>query len=285
MERREPPTLRFDDLDQYLLLKNGNYLYKVPFEGGRDGWAVLKVYYGSRSRLQYVYKTIGNICFASQTSVMPKARRRVELECLKVWREYGFRVFDTYEDVRVEGLPEGGYTLFEWCPGTRFVEYFLDPEHSFDERMAMWRRFVPDWHRRHRLAVDHREPRLVHENGDLKHIIICDDELVYFDFEMAFRSRRRVKEFVAREILAFLKSLGKCVGHDEWDAFLEETVKLYPSKELLRYTHQFAFKNPNYALRIARALDRRLKPRARKPFAKYNVARRLGHLLGGGQLT
>ena len=34
-------TLRFDTLKDKLLLKNGNYLYKVPY---RDGHAVLKVW-------------------------------------------------------------------------------------------------------------------------------------------------------------------------------------------------------------------------------------------------
>ena len=95
-------TLRFDDLQQYLLLKNGNYLYKVPF---RDGHAVLKVYFGSRSRWQHLTKSFGNLVFANQTSFMPRTRRRVEYECLKLWEEAGIRVFGTYDDVVVEGLP------------------------------------------------------------------------------------------------------------------------------------------------------------------------------------
>jgi len=266
-------TLRFDNLSQYLLLKNGNYLYKVPFRGDH---AVLKVYYGDRSTWQYWTKTFGNVVLANQTSFMPKARRRVEKECLKLWGDAGFRVFGTYDDVKVEGIPEGGYTMFEWVPGVQFVDYFSKKSDATDdEKMAMWRRFVPEWHRRHRLCVDQKEPRFVHENGDLKHVMIYKDELVYFDFEMCFRSPRRVKEFVAREILAYLKSLGKTVGAEQWDTYLEETVKLYDSKELLAFTHQFAFENSNPFLRVARALDRMLKPRASKPFAKYNVARKL----------
>ena len=139
---------------------------------------------------------------------------------------------------------------------------------------------LPVWHRRHALAIARADPRLVHENGDLKHIMVLEDgSYLQFDFEMVFRSKRRVKEFVAREILSFLKSLGKTVGEADFPAFMDETVRHYPDHELLRYTHAFAFANPNPVLRLARAIDRRIKPRAQKPFSKYNVARRLSHVL------
>jgi hypothetical protein len=43
--------------------------------------------------------------------------------------------------------------------------------------------------------------------------------------------------------------------------------------DLLRYTHAFAFANPNPVLRLARGIDRNFKSRAKKEFSKYNVAR------------
>ena len=271
--------LHFDDLDPYLLLKNGNYLYKVPFRGG---WAVLKIYYGDRTRFQYITKTLGNILVSCQTSFMPLGRWRTEMECLRIWREAGFRVFDTYDDVIVEGcVPEEGYRLFEYVEAPRFVTYFADDAVPADERLALWRRFLPVWHRRHALAIERREPRLVHENGDMKHVMIMEDgRFLFFDFEMCFRSRSRVREFVAREILAYLKSLGKCVGPDLWETFLEETVKHYPDQSLLEYTYDFAFRNPNPFLRAARWLDRKVKPRSRKPFSKYSAASKLHRMMG-----
>jgi hypothetical protein len=272
-----PEVLRFDDLKQYLLLKNGNYLYKVPFRGG---WAVLKVYYGDRSAFEYVKKSIGNILVCNQTSFMPKGRRRTELDCLKLWRDAGFRVFDHYEDAVVEALPPDGYALYEYVDRPRFVTYFADESVPLEERLDTWRRFLPVWHRRHALAIERREPRFIHENGDLKHVMIMEDgQFLFFDFEMCFRSRRRVREFVGREILAYLKTLGKTVGDRHWDAFLVETVKHYPDRSLLDYTHTFAFRNPNPVLRAARWLDRKLKAGSRKPFSKYNAARKIHELL------
>ncbi len=128
-----PEVLEFDNLKQYLLLKNGNYLYKVPF---RNDWAVLKVYHGSRSMIGYILGTISNF-FEGQTSFMPKARKKNEEACLALWREAGFRVFDTYDDVVVEGLPEDGYKLFEFLSEVKFVDYFGDESVPLEERLAV----------------------------------------------------------------------------------------------------------------------------------------------------
>jgi hypothetical protein len=270
---RELERLRFDDLQQYLLLKNGNYLYKVPFRGG---FAVLKVYSGSRTWLQYAVKTCGNVLVCNQTSFMPRARRKTELAVLKLWRDAGFRVFGVYEDALVDGIAPDLQALYEYVPQKKLIDLLGDPKLTLDERLKLWRGWLPVWHRRHALAIERREPRLVHENGDLKHVMpMPDGSYLSFDFEMVFRSRRRVKEFVAREILSFLKSLGHTVLPADFDVFMKETVRHYPDRDLLHYTHAFAFANPNPVLRLARAIDRRIKPRAKKKFSKYNVARML----------
>ena len=278
MAFNQKEVIRFDDLSPYLLLKNGNYLYKVPF---RDGFAVLKVYYGDRSLLKYITKTLGNVLVSNQTSFMPLARWQTEYECLNLWRDAGFRVFDTYDDVIVEGcLPRKGWRLFEYVDRPRFIHYFADLEVPLDERLDMWKRFLPVWHHRHRLALERSEPKLIHENGDLKHVMIMDDgQFLFFDFEMCYRSRRKVKDLVAREILAYLKSLGKTVGEAHWDLFMKVTVEEYSDRNLLEHTYTFAFRNPNPLLRAARMLDRKLKPRAGKPFSKYNTAQKLRLLL------
>jgi hypothetical protein len=272
-----PTVLRFDDLDKFLLHKNGNYLYKVPFEGR---FAVLKLYYGSLSLARYALKSAGNLLLANQTAVMPWSRRRTELDCIRLWREAGFRVFGVH-DATVAGLPPDGHALFEWVEAPRFVHYFADKSIPLAERLATWRRFLPVWHRRHRLAVDRREPRFVHENGDLKHVMIVGDEFLFFDFETCFRSRRRVREVVAREILCYLKSMARTVG-DEFEAFLAETVASYPGRDLLAYTHEFAFADPNPLVRAGRKLDLAFRERAQKPSSKYRIAARLGTLLGRG---
>ncbi|MGD8521287.1 MAG: hypothetical protein PVF56_09105 [Desulfobacterales bacterium] len=267
--------LEFSNLENFLLLKNGNYLYKIPF---RNGYAVLKVYYGTRSMWRYIGGSVSNF-FEGQTSFMPRARMANEQQCMKIWREAGFRVFDTYDDVIVKGLPEGGYMLFEYLPALKFTDYFGSASVPLEERLHTYRRFLKEWHRRHDLAIKRREPRLVHENGDMKHVMIVDDQFLFFDFEMIYRSRRRVKEFVSREILAYLKSLGKIVGPELFAVFLKETIDCYPNRELLINTHRIMFAHPNLMIRWARVINRKFYPRAAKPFSKHNVAQQLKKML------
>ena len=269
--------LEIENLDQYLLLKNGNYLYKIPF---REGYAVLKVYYGSRSMLRYISGSISNF-FEGQTSFMPRARMVNEKKCLNIWREAGFRVFDTFGDVIVKDLPEGGYMLFEYLSALKFIDYFGEASVALEDRLRTYRRFLKEWYRRHDMAIKRQEPRLVHENGDLKHVMIVDDQFLFFDFEMTYRSRRKVKEFVTREILAYLKSLGKIVGPELFPVFLKETIDHYPDTELLKNTHRIMFAHPNPVIRMARIVDRRFYPSAKKPFSKHNVARQLKKMLSG----
>lgn len=269
--------LQIENLQQYLLHKNGNYLYKLPFRGG---WAVLKQYQGSRSNVRYMKKTFTNYLYSNKSSFMPRGRRNTELECIHLWRKAGIRVFDTYEEVVIEGMAPEDCLLFEYVDAPRFVTYFADKNVPVDQRLAMWRRFLPVWHSRHALAIQRREPKLVHENGDLKHVMILGNgEFLFFDFEMVFRSKARVEEAVAREILAYLRSLCKTVGKELWPVFMEETVAHYPDRRLLASAHRYFFRNPNPILRMARFFDRTIKPGSWKPFSKYNVTRKLHDLL------
>ena len=119
----------------------------------------------------------------------------------------------------------------------------------------------------------------MHENGDLKHVMIVGDQFLFFDFEMTYRSRRRVEEFVTREILAYLKSLGKVVGPELFPVFLQETIDRYPGTKLLQNTYRIMFHHPNLIIRWARMVDRKLNSKAAKPFSKHNVARHLKKML------
>lgn len=275
-------VLRFNDLGPYLLLKNGNYLYKIPFRGG---WAVLKVYYDSRGWIARLRKSLGNVLVQGQTSYLPKERRRVELECIQLWRRHGFRVFDVYHDVRVEApsCVEGGYTLFEYVDAVKLVDFLRDPARTVEERASLWRRFLAEWGRRHALAVAEREPRLVHENGDIKHVMIVGERFLWFDFEIVYRSAARVEEHVAHEIIQYLWTVGRMLPRELADPLLEETAARYPDPALLRRACNYWLRHPRAVRRLLRWLDRTLKPAQRRATSKYNVARRLATLLAAGQ--
>ncbi len=280
----DPEVFRLADIaDKEHLAGAGNWLYKIPFRGGH---AVLKGYFGNRNPLLHVKKSFGNVFLTGRTSHMPAERCRVEIECVKVWQAHGFRCFGLYPEVVFEDLPRDQYMLYEYVPGEHFRTYFVDESIPLEERMATWRRWIPHWHRRHKAAVEEGEPRLIHENGDVKHVMLWEDDFVYFDFEIVFRSKD-VRDLVGRELLAYMRSTGRFFGEAMYDRMMDELVEHYPDKSLLWEGWIHAFENRSGLHRVARKLDRALRPKAKKRFSKYMVAidlkRRLDALsLDGG---
>lgn len=273
-------VLRFDDLDPYLLLKNGNFLYKVPF---REGWAVLKVYFGSRGPWSRFTKSVENVLLAGQTSYLPRTRRRVELECLHLWSRHGFRVYGTFEEVEVQApnCPADGYLLFEFLEAPKLHHFLRDESIDIEERFRTYRVWLPEWSRRHDIAIADREPRLVHENGDGKHVLILgNDQFLWFDFEICYRSRSRVGDHVSHEIVQYIWNIMKMVPPEIRERVLAETVDHYPDRARLETAHDYFFNHPNPFHRWGRAFDRRFSKRAQKASSKYNIARKLHERLG-----
>jgi len=265
-------VLKFDDLSPYLLLKNGNFLYKVPF---RSSEAVLKVYYGSRNKVEMALKSFENVVFGGQTSYMPKTRLRIERECLDIWAKHGFRVFDRYDDVQVVAphCPDGGYMLLEYVSKPKLNEYLSDQGIAEEERIATYERFVGEWGRRHEIAIREREPRLVHENGDGKHVMILEDGgFLWFDFEMVYRSRGRVADHVSHEIIQYLWNILKSTPPELKDKLLNSTIEHYPDRKRLYRAYELFHNHPNPLHRLGRAFDRNLGARRKMTNSKYHVA-------------
>jgi len=267
-------TLKFESLTPYLLLQNGNYLYKIPY---REGWAVLKVYYGSRGFWGRIRKSIGNVLYAGQTSYMAKTRCRIEKECLALWRSHGFRVFEIYENVEIDapGCVPGGWLLLEYVSAPTLSEYMQDGSRPLDDRFETYHRFLKEWSHRHDLAIAEKEPRLVHENGDYGHVMILDDAFLWFDFEMVYRFPSAVREHVSHEIIQYIWNANKSLPLDLRDRLLDETISGYPDRKRLFRACEYFFHHPNPTLRFARSLDRRFRSRANKPTSKYNVSKAL----------
>lgn len=266
-------TLRFDDLSPYLLLQNGNYLYKIPFRGG---FAVLKVYYGSRTNWVRLMKAFNNVVLLGQTSYWPKTRRKVERECLELWSRHGFRVFDWYDDVEViaPNCPADGYLLCGYVDAPTLEDHLLDATLPLELRFATYRRFLKEWCRRHEIAAAEREPRLIHENGDFGHVMLIGDEFLWFDLEMVYRSKERVDEYLGHEIIQYLWYLLRKSTPEVRERLLSETVLHYPNRARLVAAPDVFLAHPRWWLRLGRKLDA-LRSRARKPTSKYNVARKL----------
>jgi hypothetical protein len=269
-------TLVFDDLAPHLLLRNGNFLYKIPFRGG---FAVVKVYRGSRGPLETLRKSLQNRA-SGQTSYRARTRLRVERECLDAWRKQGFRVYDTFDDVVIDApqCPPGSYAVFEYRKGPSLNEHLADASLPEDARFATWRRFLLEWGRRHALAIELRDTRLVHENGDGKHVMVFDDGFLWLDFEVIWTDAARISEHVSHEIVQYLWQISKSIPEPLRPRLLRETASHYPDRDRLRDAWRLFLAHPRPLMRAARRLDRRT-PRGRKPTSKYAVAERLRALI------
>jgi hypothetical protein len=275
-----PRVLRLEGLEKVPLAGEGNFVWKIPLDAGH---AVLKVYYGSRGWPLYLRKSLGNF-LTGRTSHMPRTRWRTETECIRLWEANGFRCFRMIPQVTVEGMEREGYMVYEWTPGKHFRDYFKDESIPMEDRLATWRRWLPVWHRRHRLAVETSDPRFIHENGDVKHVMLWKGEFVHFDFEMTFRSRR-TRMLVGREIAAYMRSAGRFFGEEMYQEMLRELVAHYPDKALLWSAWEYAWDDSNAAIRVGRLLDRNLRPRHRGRWAKYRVSRDIRDALDGAALN
>lgn len=268
--------LRFDDLAPYLLLKNGNFLYKVPFRGG---WAVLKIYYGSRTSWQRFTKSFNNVVLMGQTSYWPRTRLRVERDCVKLWSQHGFRTFELFENVTVEapGCPEGGYLLFGFVDAQTLEDVLFDFNIPLDDRFAMYRRFLAEWSQRHDLAESLKDARLVHENGDFGHVMIMKDggnEFLWFDLEMVYRNNELVPEFLWHELIQYLWYVLRKAPEPVRERILDETILHYPNKARLAEAPRVFLDPPRLLMRIGRGIDA-LRKKQQKATSKFNVARGL----------
>jgi hypothetical protein len=176
--------------------------------GGRDGrsnsvWlvgdAVLKLYRRRRSWLREVAGEAAAWFFHRKRGVSVGVRHETERRSLEVWRGHGFDV----PAMLARPLPDGvtpPALWMEYCPGPLLYD-------AVDA--GRLERLGASMDRRHRLALETREPLLVHEKGTLKHVIVCGDRLVTFDFEQGFRRSFPMREALAEEVAGYLRSLAQ----------------------------------------------------------------------------
>lgn len=274
-------TVSLADIDKTPLAGAGNYLYR--FQVGEHD-CVLKIYEGSRSPLLYWKKTFGNVVLTGRSSHMPAPRCRIEVDCVRTWSGHGFRCFGLYPNIEIPELSRDVYMVYEYVGGRHFREYFKDQSIPLEERMDLWRRWIPEWHRRHAIAVETNDNRLIHENGDVKHVMLHEGDFVYFDFEMIYTSGN-LHMLVGREILAYMRSVGRFFGDEMYDRMLSILIETYPDKALLMSSWEFAFRNASLFMRGARWLDRTLKPSNKRKYSKYQVARDIKGRLDAASLA
>jgi hypothetical protein len=245
--------------------RHGVFLLKSP----QNQW-VVKIYHHKRGPLQRFFSGLENY-FAGRSPLDPRARFSTEKKTLDIWQENGFEVFR-----RLSRAPsvtiDFPHLAFEFVCGRTLKEYFLDSAIGKADKLNTFERFLPEWSRRHAVALKTRNHYLIQERATLQHVFMSaeDGRLIYYDFEIVYTPRHSLPAIIAREIAGYIRSLFSVVPRDDFNDYLNILIRDYPHRDFLHYPYDYFFRHPNRLLRLIYSLDRQL-PRNHRQHSKYNV--------------
>jgi hypothetical protein len=234
---------------------------------------IVKCYGRKRSKWREILTIPGNY-LTGKSSSRPLTRFHTEKEVLHTWRRHGFDVFQEPKDFPPMVITPP-HLVFEYINGRTLLSYFADPHIGKDDKMGTLKRFIPEWGRRHHLAMKSKNRLLIQEHPSFKHVYMNNDgRLIFFDFETVYTPMHSLPSLIGREIAGYVRSLYKVIFPGEFNDFLDVLVREYPYREYLSYPFNYFFHHPNPLIKLLYALDRRL-PRHQKRHSKYPVARLL----------
>ncbi|HEX5010428.1 MAG TPA: hypothetical protein VFY71_08495 [Planctomycetota bacterium] len=212
---------------------DGNRVWRVDTSRG----TVLQKLYAERGDwLRAWGREVFSWLRGAKTGTRAAARRATEARLLALWRQHGC---DAPADVSTD-YPElaGPRTLvLEFVEGPLLSDRLRDTTLAPAARAALLAAFGAAWGRRHRLALELREPALLQEHGTLQHVIVAGapdaPHFVTFDHENAFARAGDMEAHVAKEVASVLPSLyrsqprpdGQRLATEVKDAQFREDVK------------------------------------------------------------
>ena len=231
---------------------------------------VLKHYGRKRGRFRMALRQFGSLALVGKSSILPRARRRVEEETLALWRSEGFDV-PAPPPFPVEVLDPKRELALEWIAGTPITDLLgpggLDPE----PRAAILIRAAEVIGRRHCRALETAEPRLLFERPTLEHLLVADERFVHFDLEIVYTKRKRVADLVQREIASFLVSIFRS-SEDDFPEDVGTFCRAYPDPGRLRAVTRDIRSRGGVALGRRAGLLMRLKSKGRQARRRQLVA-------------
>jgi len=246
--------------------RHGVFLIKSP----QKQW-VIKIYQHKRGPVQRIFSGLENY-FTGRSSLDPRTRFCTESKTLDIWQENGFDVFRRLKEPPPVSI-DFPHLVFEYVPGRTVKEYFLDPQIAKAHKLHTLKRFLPEWSRRHALALDTGNHHLIQERATFQHVFLsaANERLIAYDFEVVFTPRHSLPAIIAREIAGYIRSLFSAVPPEDFTDYLDVVFREYPRRDLLLSPYHYFFQHPNPILRFLFSLDRKA-PRNRRPKSKYNIA-------------
>ena len=253
--------------------KHGIFL----IESAGKKW-VIKHYDHKRGQPQRLFTNLENY-FGGRSGTHPQHRFRTEKNALKIWRENGFDVFREPDEPAPIWI-EAPHLVFEYVPGRTLKQYFLDRKIPKADKLRIFKRFLPEWGRRHFLARTNADRYLIQEHATFQHVYMSaeDQRFIFYDFEIVYTHRHQLPDLIGSEIAGYIRSLPPA----ELDDYLRILVRDYPHPDFLYYPFNSFFRHPNPFVRLLYALDRQ-SSRNRRSRSKYNIAIRIHDYLRKSQ--
>ncbi|MCW5551565.1 MAG: hypothetical protein KIS67_05285 [Verrucomicrobiae bacterium] len=248
----------------------GNVLYYFPRE---QPPLVLKVYRPRRSRVREGLKHFSERVLEGKRGATAAIRCATEKLNLVLWEREGFEVIPHFARPLPAGIAMPALWL-GYCEAPLLSEALTDARRPMEAKLALVEALGGSLSRRHRRAMELKEPLLVHEHGQIKHFFVVGDRLVAFDLEHGFKPGYPVIKAVARELAGIATSLARA-NQGAPDAFLRAFVAGYLNKSLLRQAAQEAIHGAGLLGWI-----RRWQPRGdSSPLGKTRIMERLEAML------
>ncbi len=230
----------------------GNRLWRVETPSG----PVLQKYYrGKAGPLRDAWRGWMSRVIRGATSVSAaRARWQTEGETLALWRESGI---DVPRDLTAENPRLAGecVRILEWIGGKPLTRLLAAPTPDRAARDALLSRAAAAWGRRHVLAVQRRDPRLVQFHAGFMHLLVAGERIVAIDLEQAYLPGRPVLPLLAREVAACVRSLAKCGDEATLRADLAVLARAHPDPALLRAAVGEALRPGSPLARLVRSFD------------------------------
>lgn len=203
--------------------------------------AVLKLYGRKRGWLKDTLRDVGHRWLLGKTGMSPEARWRTETETLELWRRHGFDVPASLDAALPPAMPPLRL-LSEWLPGRPLYLPIEDPFLAVAEKERLLERLAAEWERRHALAIELREPRLIQSHAMLAHVFHVAagaagpgsaERLVTLDFEVAWARSSAVPRLASLEIAQLLDSIARWAPLEQVGPLIAAFVRGYPARERL----------------------------------------------------
>lgn len=184
--------------------QRGNAILELETDAGRR---VLKVYRRRRGLARETLSRASHWLFEGKRSPSAWGRWETERRSVELWGRHGFDAPELYDDPappELAGLP---CTWFELVPGRPLFWHLVDEVVSEAEKRRLVRALAQSTRRRHALALELRDPLLLHEHPTTKHVLLSGERLVTIDLEGGYRADFSPEVAAGLEVAGLVRSL------------------------------------------------------------------------------